>query len=87
MKRGMAGRTRKGAPPLPRQRIALRVVQLTLLAVAAFLSRLSLVAYRDPNATTGELVGPGVIAGVLVAGAVWMGLRAVRGPQPPDLDR
>lgn len=87
MKRGMAGRTRKGAPPLPRQRIALRVVQLTLLAVASFLSRLSLMAYRDPNATTGEFIGPAAIAAVLVVGVAWMGLRAVRGPQPPDLDR
>ena len=30
MKRGLSGKTRRGAPSLPRQRLALRVVQLTL---------------------------------------------------------
>lgn len=86
MKRGMAGRTRRGAPPLPRQRIALRVVQLTLLTVAAFLGSMSYEAWTDSAATFPEALGPGVLAAMFLFGGAWMGLRTVRGPRPPDLD-
>jgi hypothetical protein len=91
MKRGMSGRGRRGAPPLPRQRAALRVVQLTFLALAVFLAKLaaeSWSVYSQPHSS----VGPGQVlflaggAVMCAAGAAWMGFRTVRGPQPPTLD-
>ncbi|MDQ4149424.1 MAG: hypothetical protein M3164_05460 [Actinomycetota bacterium] len=89
MKRGMAGRGRAGAPPLPRQRAALRVVQVTLVALGLFLAWLAARSWED--ATSG-LVGFGQV--VVTAGAalfslgaaLWMGLRTVRGPEPPSLE-
>ena len=100
MKRGLSGKTRRGSPPLPRQRKALRVVQLTLLGIAAILGALALAAwsqYRHPlpaAAAIGQTstVGLGELV-VLVLGvlaffglAVAMGVRVVRGPEPDEAD-
>lgn len=98
MKRAMSGKTRRGSPPLPRQRKALRVVQLTVLGVAIALAVLTANAwrsYRHPlsaASTLGSASGSGlgeVIAlgaGVIAFGglAAGMGLRVVRGPEPRD---
>ena len=96
MKRGLSGKTRRGSPPLPRQRKALRVVQLTLVALALSLAALAVSAWNQrahpqPAAATlgppsrhglGEVVVLG--AGALSFGALaaGMGLRVVRGPDP-----
>ena len=100
MKRGLAGRTRRGAPPLPQQRRALRVVQVVLFALSVFLAWLTVqswIAFREPSpggvAGLGQTVQTGlgqVIFLVLLtlatlAGALAMGLRIVRGPTPPEL--
>lgn len=100
MKRGLAGKTRRGAPPLPQQRRALRVVQITLIGLALWFGRLSVnawVAYERPatpsaaqlagieQATLGEVVLLALIALGFLAGAIAMGLRIVRGPEPPRL--
>lgn len=84
----MSGRGRRGAPPLPRQRAALRVVQLTLVVLGIVLA---LMAVRAWGAARASAAGGGEAA-VLSAGAVLsasaaaaMGLRTVRGPRPPDL--
>lgn len=91
VKRAISGKGRRGAPPLPRQRGALRVVQISLLFLAAFLGNLayrSWLAYRGqaPNSGLDEVVALGAVALATVAGVLWMGLRTVRGPQPPSLD-
>lgn len=101
MQRGISGKTRRGAPALGRQRKALRVVQLTLLAVAVFMGVLAVKAwdsYRNPPAPQarqiqgarmvgiGEVVFLGGGAFLLAAGSVAMGVRRVRGPEPPQLD-
>jgi hypothetical protein len=91
VKQAISGKGRRGAPPLPRQRGALRVVQVTLLLLAAFLGNL---AYRswlgysanEPNTGIGEVVGLAVVALLSLYGCLWMGLRTVRGPQPPSFD-
>lgn len=62
----------------------MRVVQLTLLGVAAFLARLSLVSASD--GIKAEAVWTAILSVGLLAFAAWMGFRVVRGPQPPDLD-
>ena len=100
MKRGLAGRTRRGAPPLPQQRRALRVVQVVLFALSVFLGWLTVqswIAFREPSpagvAGLGQTVETGlgqVIVLVLLtlatlAGALAMGLRIVGGPTPPEL--
>lgn len=100
MQRGISGKTRRGAPPLARQRRALRVVQLTLLGLAVFLGTLAIRAWRDyarpPSAEARVLEGvsPAGAGEVLVlavgaigffGGAVAMGVRRVRGPEPPGL--
>lgn len=100
MKRGMSGKNRRGSPPLPRQRKALRVVQLTLLGVAVAVGLLAVAAlhrYQHPLAASATLgipgrEGLGEVA-VLVVGALGfaglalsMGLRVVRGPDPRDPD-
>lgn len=94
MKRAMSGRSRKGSPPLPRQRSALRVVQLTFLALVATCVSLA----RDGWARNGRAAldggSPqiGTLAVLMVFGlvgfvlVVWMGVRTVRGPVPPTLD-
>jgi hypothetical protein len=91
VKRAISGKGRRGAPPLPRQRGALRVVQLSLLCLAAFLGNLayrSWLAYSDrlPNSGLDEVVALALMAVATVWGVLWMGLRTVRGPQPPTLD-
>lgn len=98
MKRAMSGKTRRGSPPLPRQRKALRVVQLTLLGIAVALALLMASAWHShqhplaasatlgtaSQAGLGEVVAlaAGVITFVGLAAA--MGLRIVRGPEPRD---
>ena len=100
MKRGLSGKTRRGSPPLPRQRKALRVVQLTLAALGVCLVLLAASAlhqHRHPLAPGavlgasgghgfGEVVALAVGAVALVGLAVAMGIRVVRGPDPhlPD---
>lgn len=98
MQRGISGKTRRGAPPLPRQRQALRVVQVTLAALAAFMALLTISAwavYRNPPSSVAQQIDgrrPRSLADVLIlgsgalffaAGAVAMGARTVRGPEPP----
>ncbi|HLI57712.1 MAG TPA: hypothetical protein VKY26_11865 [Actinomycetota bacterium] len=100
MKRGMSGKTRRGSPPLPRQRKALRVVQLTLLGIAVILGALASSAWsqhRHPLSAAAAIgqtstVGFGELA-VLILGALAfaglalaMGLRVVRGPEPDEAD-
>lgn len=99
MKRGVSGKARRGSPPLPRQRMALRVVQITLVALALMLALLAYDGLRrrsePPPSTSVTASGPasvievaGLAAGaVLSAGAALaMGVRTVRGPRPPSLD-
>lgn len=100
MKRGMSGKTRRGSPPLPRQRKALRVVQLTLLGIAIVLGALAASAWsqhRHPLSSVAAIgqtstVGLGEMA-ILILGALGflalalaMGLRVVRGPEPDEAD-
>ena len=67
------------------------MVQVTLLALAVFLGNL---AYRswlgysesEPNTGLDEVVGLAVMALLTLYGCLWMGLRTVRGPQPPSFD-
>jgi hypothetical protein len=100
MKRGLSGKTRRGSPPLPRQRKALRVVQLTLTALALGVALLAVAAFnqhRHPLPTSsvlghahrpgfGEVVALGVAAIGVGGVAVSMGGRVVRGPEPQTLD-
>lgn len=86
VKKAISGKGRRGAPPLPRQRGALRVVQVTLLALAGFLGKLAFDSYWEAGSALGEVIVLGSVAAMLVAGALWMGIRVVRGPQPPELD-
>lgn len=81
MKRQMGAAGRKGSPPLPRQRRALRVTQLTLIMLAIWLVRLIGESQDIPGA-----VVLGLAAVFLTTFAVWMGVRTVRGPVPPELD-
>ena len=87
MKRAISAKGAKGTPPLPRQRRALRVVQLCLIALAvtaAFFASRALGS--DPMGGAAEVV---VLAALSLLGlglAVWMGVRTVRGPQPPTLE-
>jgi hypothetical protein len=91
VKQAISGKGRRGAPPLPRQRGALRVVQVTLLALAAFLG---ILAYRswtaysasEPNVGIDEVAALGAAAALALFGCLWMGLKTVRGPQPPSFD-
>jgi hypothetical protein len=67
------------------------VVQLTLLALAVFLTRLAVDSWSllsDPNAAIdlGQVVFLGTAAVLCASGAFWMGFRTVRGPQPPSLE-
>ncbi|HEX2054127.1 MAG TPA: hypothetical protein VHJ78_10435 [Actinomycetota bacterium] len=91
VKRAISGKGRRGAPPLPRQRRALRVVQVSLLALGLFLGNLayrSWTAYSagEANAGLDEAAFLTAAAVGAVAAVLWMGLRTVRGPQPPALD-
>ncbi|CAN5827621.1 hypothetical protein BH23ACT12_BH23ACT12_01190 [soil metagenome] len=91
VKQAISGKGRRGAPPLPRQRGALRVVQVALLALAAFLGNLaygSWTAYSGSQPYTGidEVIGLAAAALFSLYGCLWMGLRTVRGPQPPSFD-
>ena len=89
VKKAISGRGRRGAPPLPRQRSALRVVQLSLAGLALFLVNLAYRSWLDlsrhPNAGLDELIALVAAAVLCVAGCLWMGVRTVRGPQPPTL--
>jgi hypothetical protein len=92
----MSGKTRRGSPPLPRQRKALRVVQLTLVGLAVCLAVLAVSAVNQhrhplaPGATLGapsghgigEVVALGAGALALAGLAFAMGIRVVRGPEP-----
>jgi hypothetical protein len=96
MKRGMSGKTRRGSPPLPRQRKALRIVQATLVGLALCLVVLAASAVNQrrhplpPTATLGAPGGHGLGEVVALAGgaialgglAGAMGVRVVRGPDP-----
>ncbi|HVL52002.1 MAG TPA: hypothetical protein VM754_10935, partial [Actinomycetota bacterium] len=91
VKRAISGKGRRGAPPLPRQRGALRVVQISLLALALFLGNLAYGSWQafaaaEPNAGMVEVVALAVVTMASAAGCLWMGLRTIRGPQPPSLD-
>lgn len=91
VKKAISGKGRRGAPPLPRQRGALRVVQVSLLALAAFLGNLAYRSWEEYNAAApaagvDEVAGLVVMALICVGGVLWMGLRTVRGPIPPSLD-
>ena len=100
MKRGMSGRTRRGAPPLRQQRRALRVVQLTLVAMSAWfgwMASRAWEAYSNPPALKARALGASVptplgevialaFATLLFLGlAAMMGVRSVRGPEPPQI--
>ncbi|MEX2587774.1 MAG: hypothetical protein WD602_07285 [Actinomycetota bacterium] len=85
VKKAISGKGRRGAPPLPRQRGALRVVQLTLLALAGFVGKLTLDSYSGGAGYRFEAVVLGSSAVLFAAGALWMGIKTVRGPQPPEL--
>jgi hypothetical protein len=93
----MAGRNRRGAPPLRRQRGALRVVQLTLLALAVGLGLLAVQAWGSRSrpesaldgttqAGLGEVAVLGAFSALSAAGALSIGVRTVRGPEAPPLD-
>jgi hypothetical protein len=83
----MSGKGRGGAPPLPRQRWALRIVQLTLTMLGAFLLNLAYSSFARRSERDWGEVSVLVLAGCLAVGsALWMGIRTVRGPQPPSLD-
>jgi hypothetical protein len=96
MKRGMSGKTRRGSPPLPRQRKALRIVQFTFLGLAVCLAILAASAvnqHRHPLSSgatlgapsghgTGEVVALAAGAVALAGLAYAMGIRVVRGPDP-----
>ena len=91
VKQAISGKGRRGAPPLPRQRGALRVVQLTLLGLAIFLGNLGYLAWSnygggDPNTGLEQVVALSVAALGSLAGCLWMGFSTVRGPQPPSFD-
>jgi hypothetical protein len=97
VKRGLAGRTRRGAPPLRRQRAALRVVQLTLLALAVGLAVLAVRAWStyshpppslDGRSSSGltEVAVLAALSTLSAAGALSIGVRTVRGPEGPTLD-
>jgi hypothetical protein len=98
MKRGLSGKTRRGSPPLPRQRKALRIVQFTLVGLAVCLAALAVSAVNQRRhplsdaATLGTQRGHGIGevvalgAGALCLGglAYSMGIRVVRGPEPHE---
>jgi len=86
VKRGMAGRGRGGAPPLPRQRWALRIVQVTLAVLAVFVLNLAFNALTSPERELPEALVLAAVGAVAAGWALWMGVRTVRGPQPPSLD-
>lgn len=95
MKRAIAAKGRKGSPPLPRQRLALRMVQFTLVGITFALSWLAYEAWvrysgRDSGGSKevrfDEVLGLSLAAVIFFSLALWMGFRTVRGPQPPTLD-
>ena len=90
MKRAIAAKGRKGSPPLPRQRMALRVVQLTLVGIAFCLAWMAYQAGEADSSSKGvrfeEVLGLSIAALAFLMLAFWMGFRTVRGPQPPTLD-
>ena len=91
VKKAISGKGRRGAPPLPRQRGALRVVQLSLLGLALFAGSLAYRSWQEyssapPGAGLGEVIALGAATLLAAAGCLWMGLATVRGPQPPTLD-
>lgn len=62
------------------------MVQLTLVMLAAFLINLSYTSYTNsPAPDLGEVFVLGAVGLTAAASALWMGFRAVRGPQPPSL--
>ena len=95
MKRGLAGKTRRGAPPLTQQRRALRVVQLTFVGLAVVFGWWAWRALELRNSAGGSLgeatpslsdvIGLGAVALLALAAAIVMGFRAVRGPEPPKI--
>lgn len=90
MKRVVSGKGRSGTPPLPRQRKALRVVQLTLAGLAALSLRLAYLSWRSfaqagGQSRLGAVLALIPISAACIGAALWMGIRTVRGPQPPNL--
>lgn len=88
MKRGIAGGTRRGAPPVGRQRVGLRVTQITLAGVAAYLALLVLRSWDSFSAGDtglGEIISLAAGGGLFLGLALSMGIRTVRGPEPPKL--
>jgi len=89
LKRAITAKGAKGSPPLPRQRKALRVVQLCLLVLAVISGRFALQAWSSSPAVSsglGEVVVFGALGMSFAGLAAWMGIRTVRGPQPPTLE-
>lgn len=98
VKRAITSKSR-GSPPLPRQRRALRLLQATLVVVGFVLATLSFDAYSartygvpalwisgPDSPSLPEIVSLGTAAALSFGGAAAMGLRVVRGPEPPELD-
>lgn len=89
MKRGMSGRGRRGAPPVGRQKIGLRVTQITFAVLALFLWWLTYRSYGEYSigeAGLDQLLIAGWSALIATVVAIGMGGRTVRGPNPPRLD-
>jgi hypothetical protein len=67
------------------------VVQVSLLLLAAFLGKLAVTSLQqrgegDHHVGMGQAILLAVLALLAVGGAGWMGLRTVRGPEPPSLE-
>lgn len=80
---------RRGSPPLPRQRKALRVVQFTLMALAGISATIAIEGYSGRSSLLPVAFPPSgsifliLLALSCLALALWMGVRTVRGPEPP----
>lgn len=86
MKRGLSGKTRRGAPPLPQQRRALRVVQLSFLFLALFFGWLVFRSLEQNTAREwGEVILLSLLALLSAAAVFAMGFSLVRGPEPPEI--
>jgi hypothetical protein len=90
LKRAVSGKGRSGTPPLPRQRKALRVTQITLAGLGAIAVKLAFSSWRyhapaGGSSRMGAAVFLTIGALACLGAALWMGIRTVRGPQPPSL--
>lgn len=99
MVKQVISRKGRGSPPLPRQRRALRLVQLTLVAVGLVLALLAFDGWLARDTGTpgmwvtdtsppdlSEVIGLATASVLAFVGAIAMGLKAIRGPEPPELD-